>query len=147
MSVLKDYEERNGLEPLTVEQVASEIEAAEAFLELFSDDGPPPRDRALNERLIVWLSDRNQDLAEALLTGEAPEVRCSWCWKAAGSTREAFHALPSMSPDGVRDHIRGCEHNPLVAELRRLEDRITELAATDGGEAALRRALGELVRR
>lgn len=56
--------------------------------------------------------------------GEGPQV-CGWCIDAAGGGQEAWDATPKMTLAEVREHTLTCEHNPLVARVRELQDAIT----------------------
>lgn len=67
--------------------------------------------------------------------------RCGYCWRAAGSTDEAWRALPSRDPDEAHDHAQTCEHNPLVVEVARLRaDLAKSRHAVTSDRAALQRS-------
>lgn len=140
MSVLKEYEERSKLEPLTEEEIEFVIEDAEAFLSgepRFKD--PRPVDESA--RVVLWLVDK----LEALTTKIPTETRCLWCLDAAGRTDEALLALPAMPLDDVKEHVRVCPHNPLVKDLRELRDTLIGLAMDEAATSGeMRKRILEL---
>lgn len=132
MSILKEYEERSKLKPLTEEEVEFVVNDAEAFLTGGSrSKDPRPVDESA--RVILWLVDKIE-----VLTSKVPaETRCLHCLDAAGRTDEVLLALPAMSLDDVKEHVRVCPHNPLVKDLRELRDTLIGLAmdeVTTSGE-------------
>lgn len=125
MSILKEYEERMKLEPLTPVEVEKRLDHAAAWL-----SRPPSAPMAGDEfrdnaaRVILWLGER----LEALTSKVPTETRCLWCLDAAGRTDEALLTLPAMSLDDVKEHVRVCPHNPLVKDLHELRDTLIGLA-------------------
>lgn len=140
MGVLKEYEERMKLEPLTDDEIEFVVADAEAFLagEPRSRD-PRPVDE--DARVVLWLVDKIE-----ALTSRVPTVtRCLWCLDAAGRTDEALFALPAMPLDDVKEHVRGCPHNPLVQDLQELRDTMIGLATDEAATSGeLRKRLLEL---
>lgn len=140
MSVLKEYEERMKLEPLTEEEIDFVVDDAEAFLAggYRSEDSRPVDEDA---RVVLWLVDKIE-----ALTSRVPTVtRCLWCLDAADRTDEALLSLPAMSLDDVKEHVRGCPHNPLVQDLRELRDTVIGLATDEAATSGeLRKRLLEL---
>ncbi len=140
MSILKEYEERSKLEPLTEEEIEFVINDAEAFLTggLRSKD-PRPVDET--PRVILWLVDKIETLTSKVPT----ETRCLHCLDAVGRTDEALLALPAMSLDDVKEHVRVCHHNPLVKDLHEIRDTMIGLATDEAATSGeLRKRLLEL---
>lgn len=161
MSILELYEKRYNLDPLTIDEIAKKVEAAD---EILASDVRP--EDLVDERLILWLSDRLQAAYDAMQTAKdiPTRHRCAWCWRAGPMTGAAWDALPTMTLDEAGDHTQKCEHNPLVQRNRMLEaeaedlrgralgiddglrDAIRALLRSEAPAGELRRALWELVR-
>lgn len=140
MSVLKEYEERSKLKPLTEEEIDFVVNDAEAFLTGGSrSKDPRPVDE--ESRVILWLIDK----IEALTSKVPTETRCLHCLDAAGRTDEALLALPAMPLDDVKEHVRVCPHNPLVKDLHELRDTLIGLAMDEAATSGeMRKRILEL---
>jgi len=80
-----------------------------------------------NERLLAHAffcaMDRLADLLGVI--GEPPKShRCGWCVAAAGGTDEAWRSTELMDDAAVKAHTLTCEHNPLVARIRELDEAL-----------------------
>ncbi len=140
MSILKEYEERLKLDPLTEEEIEFVVNDAEAFLTGGTRSKDPwPVDET--PRVILWLLDKIE-----VLTSKVPtETRCLWCLDATGRTDEVLLALPAMSLDDVKEHVRVCPHNPLVKDLHELRDTVIGLAMDEAATSGeLRKRILEL---
>lgn len=138
MTTLERYEQRFSLAPLTPEDILEHVENAAGHMARCTEQGIRTTS-ADDDRVEIWLSDRLQAVYDALEKPTAPvEARCTWCLRAAGSTDEAWRALPVMSMDDSAAHAQVCERNPLVQSINRLRrDR-------DSAESEIRGLTSEL---
>lgn len=133
MSVLEEYEKRLGLAALQPDEILRIVEATEQHMARCTEAGIRTTS-ADEDRVTLWLHDRLQAAYGAMEAAkDVPQLhRCGWCFRAAGLTREAWDALPSMDLDAIQAHAAVCEHNPLVQKIATLEALLKEHGFTRG---------------